>query len=73
MLLTLGEDRRLARKLLQYLRRARQPVPRLPNGAVKHQLVDLEVPHRVGLGLGLRVKNNVPVPMCQSPCADKCT
>lgn len=53
MFLTLGVDRRLAGKLFQHLRRARQPVPRLSDGAVKHQLVDLEVPHRVGLGLGL--------------------
>lgn len=57
--LTLGVDRRLAGKLFQYLRRARQPVPRLSHGAVKHQLIDLEVPHRVGLGLGLRAEVGV--------------
>lgn len=34
--LTLGVDRRLARKLFQHLRRAREPVTRLPDGAVKH-------------------------------------
>lgn len=51
--LTLGVDRRLARKLLKYLRRAREPVTRLSDGAVEHQLVDLEVPHRVGLSLRL--------------------
>ena len=51
--LTLGVDGRLARKLLKYLRRACQSVPRLSDGAVQHELVDLEVPHRVGLSLRL--------------------
>lgn len=51
--LTLRVDRRLARKLLKHLRRARKPVTRLSHGAVEHELVDLEVPHRVGLRLRL--------------------
>ena len=61
--LTLGVDGRLASELLQHLRRASEPVTRLSNGAVQHQLVDLEVPHRVGLGLRLET-NHTDVATC---------
>ena len=53
---SLGGDGRLSSELLEHLGRSGEPVSRLSDRDVDHQLLDLEVLHRVGrggLGVGL--------------------